>query len=570
MAVLFGALSSQGMEAFSVFPSVEKHMVETGMEVHQWLTQEAWRYFESQIAGAELDNYIGTWGVDGIYFDTRRSTVIDGTRDADKGFKPPLWQGVENAIFDLDSPSLRHFCASGKDIYTGLYVIYHFDSNLTQAQNVWKDNESDNLLLRWNQSDKTTAYYYLGHVAHLIQDMTVPAHTHNDPHGSNLPSLHDSYEQDFAASHFKEYRYDDAIGLQYVLKNSPITIPASLLEAFQKTADYTDDYDSNHADGEYARSGLAACSFPTDYPSALLHRPADALRTGGGDTSIVSDDKCAIIANDLMYWAVRRTAQLFRFFYQVVDSADFHAEIRLADQDIVLSADENAAVPYLGPKLAGLHVSYSTRTHTDFPPSGIVKDSCVFHYEYKPDGGEWAGEQSLPFPTGAGALSLPTEPGLYRAWVTAENGGGKQAEPVYGYFRAQGFALVQAPRGGTVETAGALSLHVKVSGAGDGVTYLWQKDGQTIPGADTDTYMVAIVGYGDAGRYTCIITDPVQGTITTPVAMVNVVAENRLPASGTTFLLVEMSLMLGLGTLCLARRQSGSIFPLSKWRTRVA
>ena len=49
-------------------------------------------------------------------------------------------------------------------------------------------------------SSAGTAYYYLGHVAHLVADMTVPAHVHNDQH--LYPS--DSYEDTIAySSNFK-------------------------------------------------------------------------------------------------------------------------------------------------------------------------------------------------------------------------------------------------------------------------------------------------------------------------------------------------------------------------------
>jgi len=341
-------------------------------------------------------------------------------------------------------------------------------------------------------------------------------------------------------------------GGQFILKDTPITIPATLLEAFQQTADYTDDYDSNHADGDYATGGISACYSPDDYPASLLHRPADALRTGGGGSSTIPDEKCAIIADDLMYWAMKRTAQLFRLFYREADPGPFHAEIRFAEQGFALSTDESAPVPYLGPKKALLHVAYSTRAQGDFPPSGIVRNSCTLHYDFKPEGGSWTGEQTKPFPEGAGTISLDTQPGIYRVWVSAENGGGKLAEPFYGYFRAQGFALVLAPKSGAVECKGSLQLSVKVSGTGQGVTYAWYKDGQLIPNADSDKYIVDNVTFGDAGRYTCVVTDPDHGTLVTPAAIVQVVPENRLPAAGPATLFVEAGVLLALGMLLAA------------------
>ena len=538
-------------------PNLSKHMVETGQEVHQWLTQEAWHYFNSQITGSELGDHIGTWGVDGIFIDTAQTTVLDGARDEDKGYKPPLWQGNAEGLFDLDAPVFRHFCASAKDIYTGYYVGQQYDSNLTQAERIWQTNEADNMVLRYGQSDRTTAYYYLGHVAHLVQDMTIPAHTHNDPHGSNLVSMHESYEQDYAPTHFQEFHFDDTAGLEYILKGRPITIPASLYEAFQQTAEYTDDYDSNHKDGEYVTGGMDACFFPTDYPSSLLHRPSDAIRTGGGAASTMTDASCAVIAQDLMYWAMKRTAQMFRLFYHQVDTETFEGQILLANQNLAVAVEEGAPVPYLGPKNAALRVSYRTPTRNGFPASGVVKASCMVHYNHKPDGGDWTQEQSVSVPEGAGLVTLPTQRGLYRVWVTAENGAGTAATPIHGYFRAPGFGLVQPPVGGKVECTGTLRLNVVVTGAGDDAVYAWERDGQPIAGANSDTLTVSGVGYPDAGHYRCIITDPVEGTIVTPAALVEIVPENSLPAADMAGLACGAFLTLLLFAKISNRRGSG-------------
>ena len=324
------------------------------------------------------------------------------------------------------------------------------------------------------------------------------------------------------------------------------------------TGSSTDDYDSNHKDGEYVTGGIDACFFPADYPSALLHRPADAIRTGGGAASTMTDASCAVIAQDLMYWAMKRTAQLFRLFYQQADTEAFQGQLLLANQNLAVAVEETAPVPYLGPKSAALRVSYRTPTRNGFPASGVVKASCMVHYNHKPDGGNWSPEQSVPVPEGAGLVTLPTQRGLYRVWVTAENGAGTTATPVYGYFRAPGFGLVQPPVGGKVECFGTLRLNVIVTGAGDDAVYAWEKDGQPIAGADSETLTISGVGYADAGRYRCVITDPVEGTIVTPEALVEIVPENSLPAADMTGLVCGASLML-LALARTARRRSGRV-----------
>jgi len=40
----------------------------------------------------------------------------------------------------------------------------------------------------YNSGDLTSAYEYLGHLTHLLADMSVPAHAHEEPHGDPSPS----------------------------------------------------------------------------------------------------------------------------------------------------------------------------------------------------------------------------------------------------------------------------------------------------------------------------------------------------------------------------------------------
>ena len=546
---------SAGAEPFFAL-GVEKHRIEPGEGVHQWLTREAWRYFNSQITGAELDDFIGVWEVDGVYGNPERVTVLDGARDEDRPNKPPLWQGTGGEEFDLESPSMRHFCASAADMYTGYFFLVQYHSCMRQAELIWSDNGADNLMMRSQDADKTTAYYYLGHVAHLLQDMTIPAHTHNDPHGSDLPSLHDAYEQDYVPAHFQEYHYEDERGGEPVLAGRPITIPSSLFEAFQVTVDYTDDYDSNHADGAFAKEGLGACFFPEDYPSALLHRPAEALRTGGGAPSTLTEAGCAVVADDLMYWAMKRTAQFFRYYYKETDTATFSARFRLSGT--ALSADENAPTPYNGPKNTMLSLAYVSGGREGFPPSGILKSSCTLHHDFKPEGGDWVGDQTAPLPLCAGAVALNAGAGVHKIWVTAENGAGNQAVVAPQYFRAAGFGLVNPPVGGLYEVGQTLRLTARVSGAGENVTYEWQKDGVPLAAADSDTLTVTNLQFADAGEYRCVITDTAKESIITPAALVRVAAPNSVSVSGP-ILMVSLLLLFALaGAVALRRFPAGA------------
>ncbi len=89
-----------------------------------------------------------------------------------------------------------------------------------------------------NKSDYKKAYYYLGSVAHILEDMSVPAHVHLDPHGG--PFGYDSYE-DYIAIHYRDYDISDIDGI--TINNSPYGL-------FYSMAEITDDFDSDDVCGE--------------------------------------------------------------------------------------------------------------------------------------------------------------------------------------------------------------------------------------------------------------------------------------------------------------------------------
>ena len=54
----------------------------------------------------------------------------------------------------------------------------------------------------YKSGDKETAYFYLGRIVHLLSDMSVPAHVHNDSH-----PLYDNFKN-YVADHWNEIRQD--------------------------------------------------------------------------------------------------------------------------------------------------------------------------------------------------------------------------------------------------------------------------------------------------------------------------------------------------------------------------
>jgi len=95
-----------------------------------------------------------------------------------------------------------------------------------RADNEW---DWDDGIAAYAAGDKEQAYYVLGHMVHLIQDLTVPAHTHLDIHG---PPSGDDYEGYCSRQMLDEYHSN----LPLPPAGSPIPEFANPYEAWRKTS----------------------------------------------------------------------------------------------------------------------------------------------------------------------------------------------------------------------------------------------------------------------------------------------------------------------------------------------
>ncbi len=141
------------------------------------------------------------------------------------------------------------------------------DSNFRWALSLWNSK----VIRKYHAGDKEEAYYWLGRVAHLLQDLTVPAHVHNDTH---LPfvgfsdlyeeftkSRCDAYQEGniFNAQHFKGQNYVDRYYRYEELPNWPDSKwkgvyipnvpPSNLFKLFWYTAQKTQYYASSEVAG---------------------------------------------------------------------------------------------------------------------------------------------------------------------------------------------------------------------------------------------------------------------------------------------------------------------------------
>ena len=123
-----------------------------------------------------------------------------GQYDEAREFISAIKQGArhEDDIYadgDGDASTLRvmrHFFHAKSTLgleFAGSRFPNSFDWSMTQNDlNEWDFEDGR---LAYQNHDRESSYYILGHVMHLIADLTVPAHTHLDEHG---PFSGDDYE----------------------------------------------------------------------------------------------------------------------------------------------------------------------------------------------------------------------------------------------------------------------------------------------------------------------------------------------------------------------------------------
>ena len=162
-----------------------QYKVETGGEVHQWIAYQArfiWTTLEIDSYNYLKNNYDDS--LDSECYQTGEGILIgSGEEDSCGGITI-----TSQHFWNPDNPDNGNY-------NDGLSL---FDSSYTRAQKFYNEAKE-----YYRNGDKNRAYYYLGRVAHLLEDATVPAHVHLDQHLTN----DDEYEEFTAGNH-----YDNAWG----------------------------------------------------------------------------------------------------------------------------------------------------------------------------------------------------------------------------------------------------------------------------------------------------------------------------------------------------------------------
>ncbi len=256
--------------------------------VHQWLANEAFYLWPNDI-NHEIYQYIGS--IDERYDNQEAligSTIIKGTHDEDEydplsnvaynhfegklsNFNSHFWDNNQYDISISGLPILEwkfwsavkkaeFYWYGGKDYYPNIELtenasckicIPFYDQYIEYKSSEVSFSGLINLYIR---GEKDKAYYYLGRLIHLLSDMGVPAHVHNDPH-----PLHDSYESFIATDkNYQMFTHANSYGGETDYEQCPDNSPwkenwndkSKLFKIFYWLSEKADDFESNDEDGE--------------------------------------------------------------------------------------------------------------------------------------------------------------------------------------------------------------------------------------------------------------------------------------------------------------------------------
>ena len=317
---------------------------------HMYITRMAYEIYMAQFPDSDLAQYIGEYS--GEQPKVRDDTnVVAGSYDEDEAHYNP---------FDEAMPSNRHFWNPRGGLYAGLGG---WDSNVDRAHKYWSGGygvegrydkdwsenkgrrrgvKDHGCLSLYRHGEKAKAFWYLGHVAHLLEDLTVPAHVHLFMHV--VPWM-DAYETYMTKAHVR----------WPVDASAPIETYGSLLDIFRTTAQVTEQYDAGNGGG---------------FSGGVDGTVDRGRRRSGGFTKAKLDEE----GNVLMPLAFNRTASLFRFFYQHVDKTP----------PTVIMTSPGAQSASAAPTAAGPILTLTASAHDD--QSGTDRNSFLFFSSY------WTGD----------------------------------------------------------------------------------------------------------------------------------------------------------------------------------
>ena len=238
-----------------LIPNTLAYHVGSGSEVHQHLTKEAvevWPLIPVEIkehSGKPIStNIMDSSAFDSLSYDAG-DDIIDGSGEEDV----PVTNVVLH-FWQPDNPSKGNYTQG----------LAGFFSSYSRARVLFITK----VVPLYLKGEINESYYWLGHIVHLLEDATVPAHVHLDCHlpplAFNFPCGDDDALEEFTANTFQSFDGSSYQGQHYYYEKLPnlngfdwSTVDANtnyknfieLFRLFWFTAQRTQYYASNDMDG---------------------------------------------------------------------------------------------------------------------------------------------------------------------------------------------------------------------------------------------------------------------------------------------------------------------------------
>ncbi len=367
-------------------------------DVHNWLSQQAYERFAGEFGVTSMQDY--------------RTDFAEGAENEDSWRNP----------FGQITPFMRHFWGhddqfqrvptdglAGYDAAPQRAIRYMSGGFFGQDLELdWLFPPGYGAAENYVNDDLETAFDYLGHVAHLLQDMAVPAHVHNDMHvggdpyedwvgGVAFPSSTDPdrwTQYALPAGSNSAIRSPqevaEAVGLNFVpgyASGAPPTFDiATIYGLFLQTASTGDDYDSLDFFGEIDNGTRTSA-------------PWQGEALGDYDSWTVAElDQ---LARRLVPEAIVRSAELIRYFYGVVDTETPKLSVTFGGYVDGAQSPQVVRQPTFRITVGA--------TDEDTGDSGISNDRLGIRYRQMAPSGSWSSWMTMPdLTTGTNGTSLLT------------------------------------------------------------------------------------------------------------------------------------------------------------------
>lgn len=561
---------------------LENRLVLYAQPVHVWIAEQGYDFFSRQFGETALTTYLGDF--------------IDGDFNEDEQGRTPF--SGEGSV--ADHPSYKHFWA-----HDGSYArafddgLAGYDSAPNRAiqyitGGIQYDGDPNPDWLTasgaagfYSANQRRIAFDYLGHAVHLLQDLSLPAHAHADPHldvpggpyvdpdpyhdwvdglvfspriGDTGNILRLSFFTDPARNRWLDYAIPitaDSSVIRSAYDIYPAFVPGvggvgvtgvdvePLYQMLLSTAGLADDHDTIDYVGQVDGGSVRGS------PSELFAAPYSRF----------SGNELDAMAKQLVPRSILDTAELIRYFYGVVDQEG--PTVKLVDLDELVNFGHHD--PNNPEIITNLSFNLeAAATDQDTGDSGVGKSKFKIEYREMAPGGAWGPWQVW---TGQNAEGFHFEDGFF----ISPDFAGKHGALLSNRFQGQqgytyGFRVTVEDGAGNMQTseesyvrireAGTITFDFEnvLSGGSLVILSLTQSGLNVTITRQGQTFIMANSGFAQFGRNSLIpLVSSVAGAFianfSAPVFSVSIDMGDFVPSDDDDLLLEAFSGLNGTGSL---------------------